>query len=111
MMKLPNAPKAIVDEGKVKNYLLNINHRRGGAKAKLFQLFGYSSNKYQKLIEDIRTYHLDKDVTVITDTIYGMRYEIKAELNTPSGKKLNVRSVWQIDIGNDIPRLITLIPD
>jgi hypothetical protein len=31
-------------------------------------------------------------------------------LQTPIGQPLAVRTIWQIDDGTDIPRLITLIP-
>jgi hypothetical protein len=30
---------------------------------------------------------------------------------TPIDRPLVVKTVWQIDIGTDVPRLITLVPD
>jgi hypothetical protein len=41
-MKLPNAVNAIIEENKLVTYLLNLNHRRGGSKAKLLGSLGYS---------------------------------------------------------------------
>jgi hypothetical protein len=32
-------------------------------------------------------------------------------LQTPVGKHLTVRAVWQVNDGTDFPRLITLYPD
>ncbi|MGH7450629.1 MAG: DUF6883 domain-containing protein [bacterium] len=40
-----------------------------------------------------------------------LSYEIRAPLQTPSGRTLIVRTIWQIDEGTDVPRLITLVPD
>lgn len=59
---------------------------------------------------DIRSFHLSTDVNVVKETAYGTRYEVSAYLLTPIGTLL-VRTVWQIDMGTDFPRLITLVPD
>ena len=40
-MKLPNAYLAIVDEGKLRDYLLNSAHRYGTSKARFFSDFGF----------------------------------------------------------------------
>ena len=76
----------------------------------LFQ-FGYSLENWQQLELDIRKFHLTADISIIKETMYGVRYEVRAALLTPSKRQLFVRTVWQIDIGGDSPRLITLIPD
>nr|WP_017716128.1 DUF6883 domain-containing protein [Oscillatoria sp. PCC 10802] len=93
------------------DYLLNPEHKRGGAKAKLLIQFGYSQETWQRLETDIREYHLDADVDIVKETAYGTRYEVSAYLSTPVGRQLLVRTVWQIDKGTDFPRLITVIPD
>lgn len=110
-MKIPNSARAVIEPSKLTDYLLNIEHRRGGAKAKLLMQCGYSLENWQQLETDIRNCHLSTDVDVIKETAYGTRYEISADLSTPVGRQLLVRTVWQIDKGTDIPRLITLIPD
>ena len=48
---------------------------------------------------------------VVRSSPYGVRYEIRAPLRTPVGRELMVRTIWQIDEGTDVPRLITLFPD
>jgi len=50
-------------------------------------------------------------VDIVKETSYGIRYEISASLQTPTGESRLVRTVWQIDKGVNFPRLITLIPD
>ena len=44
-MKLPNAANAIIEEVKLAQYLLNVNHRRGASKARLLNSLGYTAKK------------------------------------------------------------------
>jgi len=110
-VKLPKREFAVIEPEKLTAYLLNLNHRRGGAKARLLLRFGYSLKDWQQLEADIRQYHLAADVTVIRETPYGTRYEIYTALQTPTNESLTVRTVWQIDNGQTVPRLITLVSD
>ncbi len=110
-MKLPNYERAVIASDKLVEYLLNPAHKRGGTKARLLARFGYTVQNWGQLETDIRNYHLDADVAVTRQTSYGMRYEIHAPLQTPSGQALTLRTIWQIDEGTDFPRLITLFPD
>lgn len=110
-MKLPNRENAVIAPDKLTDYLLNVEHKRGGAKARLLVQFGYNSEDWQQLEADIRLYHLDAEVDVVKYTMYGTRYEIRAPLKTPSGRTLTIKTIWQIDDGTDFPRLITLFPD
>jgi hypothetical protein len=110
-MKIPNSDRAIIEPSKLTEYLLNTEHKRGSAKAKLLIYFGYSPENWQQLESDIRKFHLDVDVNVVKETAYGMRYEVSANLLTPINRQLLVKTVWQVDTGTDFPRLITLVPD
>lgn len=110
-MQIPNADQAIIAEDKLVTYLLNTAHRRGSSKAALLLAFGYDPAHWQRLADDLRRFHLPRDADNIRETDYGTRYEIRADLLTPSGRLLTVRSVWQIDIGATVPRFITLFPD
>jgi hypothetical protein len=110
-MKIPNSDRAIIEPSKITEYLLNTEHKRGGAKAKLLIQFGYSIDNWQQLEADIRRFHLPEDVNLVTETAYGTRYQISANLITPIERPLMVKTVWQIDINTDLPRLITLVPD
>ena len=110
-MKIPNRDRAIIEQTKITEYLLNTQHKRGGSKAKMLLQFGYSLENWQQLESDLRQFHLNADVDIVKETAYGVRYEVRAALITPTSKQLFVRTVWQIDKGTDLPRLITLIPD
>lgn len=47
------------------------------------------------------------EVTKVTETAYGPRYEVEGELQTPDGRTPGIRTVWQLDRGLVAPRLIT----
>jgi hypothetical protein len=72
--------------------------------------FGYTVQNWRRLEADIR-HGLDAEVDLVRPTEYGMRYEIRMMLQTPLGVPLTVRTIWQIDDGREVPRLITLYPD
>jgi hypothetical protein len=110
-MKLPNPERAVIAPDKLVQYLLNTTHKRGGQKARVLGDFGYCVAHWQQLQSDIQRFHLQADVEVVRQTPYGTRYEIRAPLQTPRGRMLTVRTVWQVDEGADVPRLITLFPD
>lgn len=110
-MKIPNAERAIITQEKITLYLLNVEHKRGGSKAVLLTSFGYTADDWSRLADNLRSYHLTADITLVRETAYGTRYEIRVPLITPDGRSLTVRSIWQIDVGTDMPRFITLFPD
>jgi hypothetical protein len=109
-MQLPNRTLAVIAQEKLTDYLLNTGHRRGGTKARLLEQFGYTVQNWRQLEVDIRSC-LETEVDVVRTTEYGTRYEIRMTLQTPLGVPLVVRTIWQIDDGTDVPRLITLYPD
>jgi len=110
-MKIPNADRAVVAKDKLREYLLNLAHRRGGPKAKLLLSMGYRAEDWQKLDADIRANHLPSEVDRQTDTAYGIRYEVVAPLCGSGGVPVIFRSIWQIDTGTDYPRFITMYPE
>jgi len=109
-MQLPNRALAVIAQEKLTDYVLNTRHERGGTKARFLARFGYAVHNWRRLEADIRG-ALETEVDMARTTEYGMRYEIRMMLQTPVGMPLTVRTIWQIDNGTDVPRLITLYPD
>jgi hypothetical protein len=110
-MKLPNADNAIIAPEKLRDYLLNPEHRRGRSKAKMLLSMGYRTDHWQQLEMDLRRQHLLADIDTSETNDYGTTYIIVAELAGPNGDDYPFRSVWQIDFGTDLPRLITMYPE
>jgi hypothetical protein len=107
---VPNAEQAIIASEKLTEYLLNLSHKRGAAKARLLLNFGYQSDKPRTLEADLRTQHLSLDVTTTSTNAYGVVYEIEGPITTPSGRVVRFCSVWQIDTGAGVPRFVTMYP-
>lgn len=52
-MLLPNNERAIAESGKVRDYLLSVDHPRGCYKSVFFRAIGYSQARWQKLRGDL----------------------------------------------------------
>jgi len=109
-MRIPNADKAIIAPEKLTSYLLNPDHTRGSTKARMLITCGYRAEACEVLEADLRQHHLTADFRKTKETPYGLRYVIRAILPTPSGRRVEFQSIWQIDDGTDVPRLITMYP-
>lgn len=109
-MTVPNAERAVIAADKLTEYLLNLSHRRGAAKARLLLKFGYRSDNPDALEADLRSQHLSQHVTGTATNAFGVVYEIEGPIKTPSGRVVRFCSVWQIDTGADVPRFITMYP-
>ena len=110
-MRIPNAEHAIIAPEKLRDYLLNPEHRRGASKARFLLSLGYARDRWQRLESDLRQQHLPQEVARVVQAEYGTRYEIHDPLITPGRRIVMVRSIWQIDSGTNVPRLITMYPD
>ena len=109
-MTVPNAERAIIAVEKLTEYLLNMSHKRGAAKARLLLGAGYRPDSPRLLESDLRAQHLSLDVARTSENPYGRVYEVDAPIKTPSGKTVRFCSIWQIDTGTDVPRFITMYP-
>jgi hypothetical protein len=109
-MLIPNAERAVIAPEKLRDYLLNLAHRRGGAKARLLIHCGYRTDAWQVLEADLRRQHLAADFSVAKENSYGRQFEIRAPLTTPTGRTVIFESIWQIDHGSAAPRFITMYP-
>ena len=111
-MKLPNAENAYVPEPKVTGYLLSLDNEDGHDKARFFLRFGFRISRWEVFADALLIHCQRHDVIEIEETRYGVKYAIIGILETPDGRNPErVRSVWQIDHGEDRPRLISAYPD
>lgn len=109
-MKLPDCENAIVDEAKVKEYLLNLKHPYGVSKARFFSEFGFCMERWEQLADALREHGSRHEVTTACETGFGPRYSVEGKLISPDGRNPSIRSVWQMDKGAIAPRLITAYP-
>ena len=110
LMKLPNAEQAVVEHEKIADYLLNSAHRFGSSKARFFTGFGFKIEAWEVMAEALREHGRAQEVTGVRETGFGPRFVVEGKLNTPSGRRPLVRTVWQMDKGAVAPRLISAYP-
>ncbi len=109
-MELPNKSHAYVSISKITDYLLSETHAVGKSKAKFFRSFGFDETNVSQFEQGLIHIAQTESVAETTETIYGKKYVIDGELETPSGDMIHLRTVWIIETGDDVPRLVTAHP-
>ena len=99
---------------KYDGYLLDLNHVRGGSKAKFIKnVLGYERGDGEKLHQAIGEAIDGKLPNKVSKTEYGTKYNFNAKIKGKDGKyhSANMTVVVQNDNGKTTWRLITLMPD
>ena len=109
-MKLPNGERAIVDEGKVREYLLSTSHPVGRFKAKFFHGIGFGPENWREFVAALRDLAATGDAELIEDREYGRKYLIVGAVSGSMGRTATVISVWILFPGADAPQLVTVYP-
>jgi hypothetical protein len=109
-MKLANLESAHIPTAKITNYLLDVEHREGGPKARFLLRFGFSPDNPEVLREALLTHCATHDVFETEPFEYGIKYRILGAIPSPDGGNPVVLVVWSILTGDTIPRLVTVIP-
>jgi hypothetical protein len=109
-MNLPNAQLAGVAEAKVRLYLLNPAHPDGAAKARFFGGLGFTSEAWDVFATALRGLAVRSPIANRLESVYGTKYVVDSPSETPSGQSPFIRTVWIVDAGRDILRLVTAYP-
>ena len=109
-MKLPNAHLAVVDQNKITAYLLNPAHPDNGGKAPFFLALGFRSDDWQALAAALRKLAGEIPVAKKMESPHGLKYILDGKIETPGGRSPTVRTIWIVDQGLEIPRLVTAYP-
>jgi hypothetical protein len=110
LARLPNAEKAVIDSGKLKDYILSPVHPVGRFKAAFFQKFGYSIANWEVLEQHLRDLILAEDVIKTEESPYGKKFIVQGQLKCSTGEKVKVVTVWVILKVESIPRFVTVYP-
>ena len=109
-MKLPRADQAIIDERKVRDYLLSPTHPIGHFKAVFFARAGFGSESVAEFIAAVRHHAANGEAKTVETSEYGQKYLISGILTGPNGTNLDVLSVWILQTQGGVPRLVTVYP-
>jgi filamentous hemagglutinin len=100
----------VIDERKVRDYLLNPLHARGGHKARMFAAaLGHQRADFQDLIVQIRSGILVCQAERIGAIPYGERFRVDVPVAGRDRSAL-VRTLWIYRMGEDVPRLTSAYP-
>jgi hypothetical protein len=110
MPRLPNLDRAAVPEAKIVNYLLSAFHSGGRAKARFLESYGFRAQDWHALRDAVIAHAMANDITASHQTRFGTRYEIDGPMETPDGRTPMVRVVWFVELQDNVPRLVTLVP-
>jgi hypothetical protein len=109
-MKLPNAERAFVTQEKIRDYLLNAAHPENGGKAAFFVALGFRAEDWPALAASLGEMARNTEVAETFETIHGRKYTLIGPLQSPSGRLAVVQTIWIVDRGEEIPRLVTAYP-
>jgi len=109
-MMLPFSDKARVEQNKITDYLLAFDHPEGASKARFFTRFGFNAAEWQLLAEALVAQALAHEITSISESAYGTKYQIDGPIFCPDRRSPLIRTVWIVDAGSDFPRLVTAHP-
>jgi hypothetical protein len=110
MPRLPHLDRAVVPESKIVDYLLNMRHAGGRAKARFLESFGFRSQDWHVLRDAVIDHAIRNEITASHQTRFGTRFEVDGPLPAPDGRAPVVRVVWFVGLQDDAPRLVTLVP-
>jgi len=109
-MKLPNSCLAVVSRTKVVGYLLDDSHPRGRSKAAFFRGRGFDAAAPRLLEDELLRLARENDFLLSTETEFGVRYVLDGWVLSPAAVRAEIRTVWFVDHGEEIPRFVTAHP-
>jgi hypothetical protein len=109
-VKLPNADRALVEREKITGYLLNPEHADNGGKARFFGAMGFRRDDWATLAAAFRSLAVGSIAVQRLDSTHGEKYVVDGPIESPTGRRPRVRTVWIVDRGQEAPRLVTAYP-
>ena len=104
-MRLPNGDQAVVPLDKLLDYCLNPEHPRGQHKARVFAAaLGITSAEADCLRAELLAAAATRDAMAAEADDFGQRFVLDFEMEGFTGS-VQVRSLWIIRRGEEIPRL------
>jgi hypothetical protein len=92
-MELPNKSRAQVPLEKVTDYLLSETHAVGKSKARYFRSYGFNYETASDLAQGLLEIAQNTPVESSERSLYGTKYILDGELETPNGDMIQVRTI------------------
>ena len=110
-MKVPHAYNSEVSDRKLTSYLLDHAHPQNKGKAAFYEIVGFTQENSDALRGALLAHILNNEVAKFISTDFGIRYVVEGWMLCPNGKQYPIRSVWFIEKGEEIPKLVTAYPN
>ena len=108
--RLPNPHLLRIEPAKILEYLLNLDHPKGGGKAKFFFAVGFTADNPEQFSDSMRVHAARNIIAAVIPDDFGIKTVIDCFMPTPSGRDYCIRSVWNDHLDGAPPRLITAHP-
>ena len=105
---MPTRP--FVERHKVADYLLNAAHPDNGGKAAFFEGLGFRLSEWEKLAKALQKLAREAEITESATSPHGEKYVIVGKVESPMGEPANVQTIWIVDKGWNVARLVTAYP-
>ena len=109
-MRLPNSGRAIVEDAKVRDYLLAPDHPVGRPKARFFMALGFTRDAWPRLRDALLAVARDGEAEIGEATVFGQKSAVRGIVRGPAGRTAAVLTAWIIRRGEDAPRLVSAYP-
>jgi len=109
-MNLPNADQAVVERAKIVDYLLNPAHPDNGGKTRFFTKLGFRRGEWEGLASALRALASEAEVVHHSNSPHGEKYVMIGRIVSPGGKSPRVKTIWIVDRGWEVARLVTAYP-
>ena len=109
-MSEPDFSLAKLDVGKLVDYLLSSSHPGGKSKARFFMQMGFARDDWRPFAIALQKHALVNPVVNIANSPFGVKYTVDGLLETPSGSRPAIRTVWIVEPEHPAPRLVTAHP-
>jgi hypothetical protein len=106
----PDFSAAVVDQGKVLNYLLSASHPAGRSRARFFAQMGFVRENWADLAAALVAQANRNSVALVANSPFGVKYTIDGEIESPNGSRAAIRTIWIVEPHIPVPRLITAYP-
>jgi hypothetical protein len=108
-VRLPNADRAVVAPGKVRDYRLSLEHPVARPKVRFFLALGFTRADWPALQRALLVHARGGDAAPGAPSAFGQTYQVEGNLQGPLRAAM-VHTIWLVRIGNDRPELITAFP-
>ena len=109
-MRLPNSDRTVIDDAKVRDYLLSPSHPVGRFKSVFFAALGFSQADWQALRDALLELGGSDAAAPGQPSAFGQKFEVRGRLRGPSGREAEIVTVWLVANGQDFAHFVTAFP-